>query len=207
MRRSLLLSLLLSLLISYPSSAAEELSVVQIYSQDELLSLIRNNQHLKRVRDDHCQLVDDIRARATKVKVPAYQFLYGDMLLYGVCVGKDAELGMSYIEASAKQGLREALEQLGRYYVQGKFVQPDKVRAVPYLREAASLGHIQAQMELIELYLQGYGQPEQYEQAYRWLHQAVIADTKQYQRAKKLLAALARRMPQHAVERAKAAGY
>ena len=38
---------------------------------------------------DECQLVQDIEARAVKVAMPSYQFLWGDMLAYGVCVKKD----------------------------------------------------------------------------------------------------------------------
>lgn len=202
-----LLLMIITMLIVVPRLQAEELSVVQIYSQDELLDLIRDNKHLKRVRDDNCQLVEDIKARATKVAVPAYQFLYGDMLLYGVCIKRDAELGMTYIERAAAQGMPEALEQIGRYYVQGKFVQVNKTKAVPYLRAAAGLGHVQAQLELTELYLDGYGEPEHFEDAYRWLSHSVIADPKTHRRAKVLLEKLAKHMPAHVVARAKATDY
>ncbi|WP_229744729.1 tetratricopeptide repeat protein [Neiella marina] len=178
------------------------LSAVQIYSQDELLELINDNEHLKRVRDDDCQLVEDIKARAEKMKVPAYQFLYGDMLLYGVCIERDAELGMLYVEMAAKQGLPAGLEQLGRYYAQGKFVRPNKTRAAEYLYTASSTGHIKAQMQLVELYLEGYGDPSAYYDVYHWLHNAVIADRAQQQRAGELLAQLANKMPEELVKQA-----
>ena len=47
---------------------------------------------------------------------PLMEFLYGDMLAWGVCVEQDVELGLYYIENAAHQGLPAALEQIGRYY-------------------------------------------------------------------------------------------
>ncbi|MBW8191687.1 flagellar protein MotX [Neiella marina] len=184
------------------AKAESILSAVQIYSQDELLELINKNEHLKRVRDDDCQLVEDIKARAEKMKVPAYQFLYGDMLLYGVCIERDAQLGMLYIERSAAQGLPDALEQLGRYHAQGKFVRANKVRAVEYLYTASSTGHIKAQMQLVELYLEGYGDPSSYYDVYHWLHNAIIGDRKDQKRAGELLLLLAQKMPAELVKQA-----
>ncbi len=72
----------------------DDLQVVQLYTQDELLALIRQNLHLKRVKDDDCQLVKDIEARADIMKLPSYQFLFGDMLAYGVCVPLNVESGL-----------------------------------------------------------------------------------------------------------------
>lgn len=200
MRIFCLLSLLLLVL---PARSESLLSAVQIYSQDELLELIAENKHLKRVRDDECQLVEDIKARSTKMKVPAYQFLYGDMLLYGVCVKKDARLGMHFVHRAAEQGLPEALEQLGRYYAQGKFIRANKKEAVYYFYRAASVGHLNAQMQLIDLYLEGYGGPSDYYYAYHWLHNALIADSKEQKKATQLLAKLAKKMPDALVEKAK----
>ena len=37
---------------------------VDIYSDQQLISLIRSNQYLQRVKADDCQLVQDIEARA-----------------------------------------------------------------------------------------------------------------------------------------------
>ena len=79
------------------SFAAEELKAVQLYSQDELLRLIHRNEHLSRVVLDDCQLVQDIEARAQTLKIPAYQFLWGDMLAWGVCVDAEPELSLIHI--------------------------------------------------------------------------------------------------------------
>lgn len=176
---------------------------VPIYSEAELIKLINENKHLERVRADKCQLVEDIVARATRINLPAYEFLYGDMLAWGVCVDQDVELGLYYMENAAHQGLAAALEQLGRYYSQGTLVQQDKERAIPYLREAASQGNLKARIQLAELLLRDYGSPLDYEEAYRWLYQSVTADQRQHRRIAMLRDGLAARMPDNIIARAK----
>lgn len=201
---SALLLLLSQLILWSPSVIGAELrGVVQLYTQRELLTMIRENTHLTRVKTDDCQLVEDIKARAEIVKIPAYQFLYGDMLAYGVCVERDVQYGLLMIERSAEQGLVDGLEQLGRYYHIGRFYQKDMERSLRYLREAASLGHVKAQMRLIEIFISGEGSPRDYEDAYHWLHNAIIVDRQQHKKARKLLADLALLMPQKVVKRAK----
>ena len=64
--------------------AEEPLAAVPLYTETELLALINKNAHLARVKADDCQLVQDIEARANKMALPSYQFLYGDMLAYAV---------------------------------------------------------------------------------------------------------------------------
>ena len=90
MRISLLISTLI-FLVSH-ASYGQKLEAVQIYTDNQLLSLIKENKHLGQVVLDECQLVQDIEARATKSKYPSYQFLWGDMLAFGVCVKKDVPL-------------------------------------------------------------------------------------------------------------------
>lgn len=196
------------LMASLPQQVAaqvttEELQVVQLYSQDELLALIRQNLHLKRVKDDDCQLVKDIEARADIMKLPSYQFLFGDMLAYGVCVPLNVERGWDLMDAAARQGLPEALEQIGRYYQQGKFVQKDLVKAQYYLHEAGAMGNINAQIRLAELLLSGHGSPVDYETVYRWLHHSVTADKNLHQRIQTALQKLATRMPEPVLIKAK----
>lgn len=189
-----------------PTQAQEaltELGVVQLYTQDELLEMIRSNTHLKRVRADDCQLVKDIEARADIMKLPAYQFLFGDMLAFGVCVPKNAERGWDLMLASALQGLPEGLEQVGRYYQQGKLVQKDLTKAQHYLYEAGAMGNINAQVRLAELFLANQGSPADYETVYRWLHHAVTADKDLHARIEKALKGLASRMPEAVLTRAK----
>ncbi len=199
------LALLLATLpaLAQEPETAPPLVAVQAYTQDELAELIRAKRHLTQVKADKCQLVDDIEARAVKLKEPTYQFLYGDMLAWGVCYPADGALGLHYIKEAAGQGLPEALEQLGRYYRDGTLVQADETRAILYTREAASLGNLDAQLALAEMLLAGKGSPYDYSDAYRWLHHAVITDPKVHAKAKKLLKRLAGEMPAAAVERAK----
>ncbi|USD65064.1 tetratricopeptide repeat protein [Vibrio sp. SCSIO 43136] len=176
---------------------------VPVYSEAELINLIEQNKHLERVKADGCQLVEDIVARATRINLPSYEFLYGDMLAWGVCVDRDVELGLYYIENAAHQGMPAALEQLGRYYSRGTFVQQDKERAIPYLREAASMGNISARIQLAELLLRDYGSPLDYEDAYRWLYNSVTPDQRQHKRITMLRQGLEQRMPDNIIARAK----
>ncbi|MFT6528674.1 MAG: TPR repeat protein [Psychrosphaera sp.] len=185
----------------------ELLKAVQIYSQDELLDLIKQNKHLERVKEDRCQLNRDIEDRAVKLKIPAYQFLYGDMLAWGVCVERDAQLGLFYIRLSAEQGLVAAIEQLGRYYDIGRFVQKDQERAYQLTNRAAELGNLNAQFRLVQMNLDGVGSPYDFENSYRWLHHAVIADQKQHAEAADLLMQLSKLMNPKSVKNAKKSAY
>ncbi|MEH8168181.1 sel1 repeat family protein [Aeromonas veronii] len=191
---------------SAPSAplAAGELQAVPLYRQDELLNWIEQGRHLTQVKQDRCQLTQDIEARASVMKIPAYQFLWGDMLAWGVCTKSNAELGVQYMWEAANQGLAPALEQLGRYYWKGTLVQKDLVRAETLMREAASLGFLRARIEWVEMLLQGMGSPLDYEDAYRWLHGSVIGDKALHQKAATLLNRLGNRMPANVVARAKA---
>ncbi|WOE87044.1 tetratricopeptide repeat protein [Aeromonas veronii] len=184
--------------------AAGELQAVPLYRQDELLNWIEQGRHLTQVKQDRCQLTQDIEARASVMKIPAYQFLWGDMLAWGVCTKPNAEIGVQYMWEAANQGLAPALEQLGRYYWKGTLVQKDLVRAETLMREAASLGFLRARIEWVEMLLQGMGSPLDYEDAYRWLHGSVIGDQALHQKAASLLNRLGNRMPANVVARAKA---
>lgn len=186
-----------------PKTSAQELQAVQLYSQDELLALIQTNSHLKRVRADDCQLVRDIEARADIMQLPAYQFLYGDMLAYGVCVPRNAVRGWDLMLQAAGQGLPEGLEQAGRYYHIGRFVQPDIDKAIIYLREASALGNLKAQLRLAQIMTEGHGSPVDLEQSYRWLHNAVTADAATHKQIQQLLSKLSQKMPERVVASAK----
>lgn len=177
---------------------------VQLYSDDELIAMIRNNTHFTRVRDlDDCQLYQDIRAQAEIERRPVYQLLYGDMLAYAVCYEQDVELGVAYMEHAAAQGMPEALEQMGRYYHLGRFVQQDHERALLYLREAAALGSLPAQKRFADLLLSDVGSPLDYEAAYHYLHNAVTGDRSDQREIKRRLTKLEQRLPPRIVERAK----
>ena len=199
---------LIALFIFSPAYGFQKnLQAVQIYTDDQLLDLIKENKHLGQVVLDECQLVQDIEARAIKAKMPSYQFLWGDMLAYGVCVKKDVELGLYFMRLAADQGLAEGLEQLGRYYHIGKFMQVDIDKAIVYLKTAASLNNLAAQMRLAKLYHQGYGSPLDYPALYSQLHHAVTDDKKTHKQIANLLTQLATKMPTRVVEQAKKTDY
>ncbi|EOB4246471.1 flagellar protein MotX [Vibrio metschnikovii] len=200
-----------SILFAFHSSfghanVADVKEPVPIYSEAELIKLIEQNQHLERLKADRCQLVEDIVARATRISLPAYEFLYGDMLAWGVCVEQDVELGLYYMENAAHQGLASALEQLGRYYSRGTLVQQDRERAIPYFREAAAMGNLNARIHLAELLLRDHGSPLDYEDAYRWLYNSVTADQRTHNRITLLRQGLEMRMPENIIARAKRRG-
>ncbi|MCC2617268.1 sel1 repeat family protein [Aestuariibacter halophilus] len=202
--RQLKLVAAVSLVLSASAgNAAEEVQAVQLYSQEALLNMIDNNTHLDRVVMDRCQLVQDIEARAETLKIPAYQFLWGDMLAWGVCVEADPERGIAQIQDAADQGLAAALEQLGRYYALGTLVQKDVDRGIIFLREASALGNLKAQLRLADLFIEGHGSPYDYQDAYHWLYNAITDDKKTHQRIADCLTALANLMHPKAVRLAK----
>ena len=200
---------LASFLSIMPSAMAmaKNMQAVQIYTDNQLLDLIRDNKHLSQVVLDECQLVQDIEARANISKMPSYQFLWGDMLAYGVCVKKDISLGLHYMHLAADQGLAEGLEQLGRYYHIGKFMQVDTERAIVYLKTAASLNNLAAQMRLAGLYQQGYGSPLDFPALYSQLHHSLTDDKATHKKISELLTDLASKMPSKVVTQAKSTSY
>lgn len=188
-----------------PALAQEsELEAVQLYSDEQLVEMFEDNSHLRQVEQvDRCQLIQDIEAQAALEKRPTYQFLYGDMLAWGVCYERDVEQGIHYMQIAADQGLIYALEQLGRYYHEGTLVQPDIHRAIVYLREAASLGNLAAQKRFADIMIAGKGSPYDFPHAYHWLHNAVTGDEEQHREIRDKLNQLARLMPASAVQQAR----
>jgi hypothetical protein len=189
--------------VALEGETLDEIRAVQLYSQDALIKMINENTHLDQVVADRCQLVQDIEARADVLKVPAYQFLWGDMLAWGVCIDAEPSRGIGYMEDAASQGLPAALEQLGRYYASGTLVQQDKARAVVYLREASALQSLKAQIQLVELFLEGHGSPYDYEDAYHWLYNAITNDKAQHKKIASQLVELEKLMHPRAVREAK----
>jgi len=195
------------LLFSVPLVKGQNLTAVQIYTDNQLLNLIKENKHLSQVVIDECQLVQDIEARAIKAKMPSYQFLWGDMLAYGVCVKKDISLGLHYMRLAADQGLVEGMEQIGRYYHLGKFMQVDIEQAIVFLKAAAAMNNLAAQMRLASIYQQNYGSPLDYPSLYSQLHHAITDDKATHKKISRLLSQLAEKMPDKVVNMAKRKSY
>jgi len=200
--RKLLFMLLLTACLS-PMVNGKSVQVVQIYTDNQLLDLIKENKHLSQVVLDDCQLTQDIEARAVKAKIPSYQFLWGDMLAYGVCIKKDVPLGLYYMRLAAEQGLPEGLEQLGRYYHIGKFMQVDIEQAIVFLTAAANSNNLAAQMRLADIYQQGHGSPLNYPMLYSQLHHSITDNQTTHKKITKILEALSKKMPERAVNQAK----
>ncbi len=203
MYRLILLFAALALISGTSWAQQTELRAVQLYSQDELLRLIERNEHLSRVVLDDCQLVQDIEARAETLKIPAYQFLWGDMLAWGVCIEAEPGRGIGFMEEAAMQGLAPAMEQLGRYYANGRLVQKDIERGIIFLREAGSLGNLKAQLQLAELFIEGHGSSYDYEDTYHWLYNAVTGDDDTHARIAGAMSELEKLMHPKAVRRAR----
>ena len=190
-----------------PLVKGQNLTAVQIYTDDQLLNLIKENKHLSQVVLDDCQLVQDIEARAIKAKMPSYQFLWCDMLAYGVCVKKDIALGLYYMRLAADQGLVEGIEQIGRYYHVGKFMQVDMEQSIRFLKAAAAMNNLAAQMRLATIYQQGYGSPLDYPALYSQLHHAITDDKTTHKKITNLLSQLAKKMPDKIVNASKSKSY
>ncbi|HCM48454.1 MAG TPA: flagellar protein MotX [Colwellia sp.] len=205
--RTLLFFFIFLLACSSAFAMQKNMQAVQIYTDNQLLDLIKDNKHLSQVVLDECQLVQDIEARANKANMPSYQYLWGDMLAYGVCVKKDIPLGLHYMHLAADQGLAEGLEQLGRYYHIGKFMQVDIDRSIVYLKTASSLDNLAAQMRLAGIYEQGYGSPLDYPALYSQLHHSITDDKVIHKKISVLLSDLASKMPSKVIEQAKRTSY
>jgi sodium-type polar flagellar protein MotX len=202
-----MLRLSLLLLCLLQSSAMAESLAVDIYSNEQLIKLLRDGTYLHRVKADECQLVQDIEARAEVLQQPLYQFLWGEMLNQGVCVKQHASRGMAMLRTAAEQGSAEAMVKLAEYYYQGKLVIKDKERAVQYVLPAATNGSIAAQMMLVRLFSEGHGSSRDYALAYHLLYNNVFEDEATQNKALSLLRVLAAKMPTSVVERAQQARF
>lgn len=188
-------------IISLPSMAAPK--AVDVYTQEQLVDLIRSKRYLTQVEGDDCQIVEDIEARAEVLKQPLYQYLWAEMLNYGICVKANPPRGISMLKTSARQGSAEAMVRMAEYYHDGKFVMEDKERAVQYVLPAAATGDLPARIMLVRLFGEGYGSPRDYETGFHWLYNEVFSDETVQAEANNLLKVLEVKMPPSSVARAK----
>ena len=186
---------------------SDEPELIQLYSQDELNGLIEKHEHLKRVRDDDCQFVRDIKDRASVLRYPSYSYLWGDMLLTATCVKQDVANGIKYMQYSAEEGMPEAMLRLGMFYENGTYVNQDRSLARLYLREAASLRNRDARLEWARLLTDGKGSPAEMEQAYSWLFFSVYNTEERRSDARKVLETLGSMMPPSVVKAARTHEY
>ncbi len=197
-RYLLLISLMVTPAVSWANTQA-----VDIYSQEQLVELIRTKQYLTRVIGDDCQLVQDIEARAEVLKQPLYQYLWAEMLNHGICVKANPPRGISMLRDAAEQGSAEAMLRMAEYYHDGQFVMQDRERAIHYVMPAAANGDLPARLMLVRLFGEGYGSPRDFEMGYHWLYNDVFSDEATKEKALELLKVLEQKMPPSAVARAK----
>ena len=107
----------------------------------------------------------------------------------------------------ADRAADEGLEQMGRYYHVGKFMQTDIDQAILFLKAAASMNNLAAQMRLATIYQQGYGSPLDYPELYSQLHHAITDDKATHKKITQLKSQLAMKMPTHVMNSAKKSDY
>lgn len=168
---------------------------IDVYSESLLLHYIRRNLHLWLIKRDDCQIVDDIIANSQVLRLPTFQYLYGEMLIHGVCVRKNVPYGMDVLRNSVRQGLPEAMYKLATYYRDSEYLIENPDKSVRLLLVAASTGHMLSRLLLVELLLDGYGSARDHEKAYNWLYHARFNQAAQRRQAQTLLAALANILP------------
>ena len=182
------------------SIEVQEIKPVELYSQPELLGYIRRGVYLKRIRLDHCQIVADIRDHAQIMKQPAYQFLFAEMLVYGVCVKQDRKRGISLLRNAVRQGLPEAMVRLAQYYHHSTILVSNPEKSVRLSFAASKTGSVPARLLLVELLLEGYGSPRMHPQAYEWLYHSTFNSPKRKRQADILLSKFEKIIPFYVVE-------
>lgn len=180
----------------------------RVYTVDELNTYVDNGLYVQIIRDrDHCQFTPDIEDRARIVGMPAFEFVWADMLINGYCVQQDIELGIDYLQRSVNHAYPPAMIHAAQYYESGRLLPRDKGKAVSLMRAAAALGSREARMEWVDMLVRGLGAPSYYEEAYSWLYHSIFF--KEYEKAKSeyLLAAMRKLMPANIVARAMSDDY
>ena len=179
---------------------AKTIKAIELYSEPQLLNYIRRGVYLQRVRLDRCQIVADIRDHAQIMKQPAYQYLYAEMLIYGVCVRKDRPRGINMLRDSVRQGLPEAMLRLAQYYDNSTILVPNQEKSVRLSFAASKAGNVRGRLMLVRLLLEGYGSPQMYPQAYEWLYHSTFNSPVRQKEALILLAKMEKILPFYTVE-------
>lgn len=107
---------------------------------------------------DPRQAVVSVREAASAGMIGA-QIIYGQMLLDGQHVERNAADAYSWFAKAAGSGDLEALNMLGRCHENGWGTLPDFARAAAYFERAANAGHVWAKVNLAQI-LMRQGRPE-----------------------------------------------
>lgn len=176
---------------------------VNVYTVDELNTYVETGVYMQVIRDrDRCQFTPDIEDRARIVGMPAFEFVWGEMLVSGVCVQQDTELGLDYLQRSVNHAYAPAMIRAAQYYERGYLLPQDKNKAVTLMRAAAALGSRSARLQWADMLVRGLGAPAYYEEAYSWLYHSIFFSD--YERAKStyLQEQMRKMMPANIVARA-----
>ncbi len=158
-------------------------------------------------RQDRCQFTEDIEDRARKLNIPEFMFAWGSMLMDGVCVKQDRDLGLEYIKKSAKEAYPPALVRLSFFYEYGYYLKKDTRKALNFMHTAAALGSPLGRIRWAEMLSRGLGAVSQYEEAYRWLYHASYDNSELQQKQAELSIWLEHRIPPLIVARTRLLSY
>ncbi len=187
---------------------AREHAATEVYSSKKLSAIIEDHSLFSVIRDqDRCQFTPDIEDRARLVRIPAFMFAWGDMLINGICVNKDEDLGLSYIKKAAQEAYGPALERMAFYYENGYMVEVDHKLSERYMHTSAVLGSKSGRLGWADMLVRGYGTPAMYEEAFSWLYHANYKDEYSKLKQKYLEEELSKRLPPEVVARNKQVAY
>lgn len=181
---------------------------LNVYSVDELNTYVEGKIHFDIIRDrDKCQFTPDIEDRARIVGMPAFEYVWADMLINGVCVKQDIELGLDYLAKSVNHAYPPAMIKMSDYYERGHLLQKDRKQAILLMRTAASLGSRTARLAWADMLVRGLGAPAYYEEAYSWLYHSIYFDDYEKVKSVYLQDQMKKMMPANVIARAQADGF
>ena len=150
---------------------------VEMYTPDKMNSIIENTDIASVVKTrDRCQFTSDIEDRARLVKSPVFMYAWGSMLLDGICVQQDRDLGLGYIRRAADDGYAPAMVKVAQFFERGLFLSQNLTLSEQYMHTAAALGSKSARLAWADMLVRGYGNPSLYEEAFGWLYHSSYQD-------------------------------
>ena len=72
--------------------------------------------------------------------IPPFEYAWADMLIHGVCVKQDVNVGLDYLKSAMDHAYAPALMRMSRFYETGFIVRQNRELAMAYMKTAAQLG-------------------------------------------------------------------
>ena len=183
-------------------------SSINVYTVDELNTYVESGVYTKIIHDrDKCQFTPDIEDRARIVGMPAFEFVWGDMLITGLCVKQDVELGLDYLQKAVDHAYAPAFIRMADYYERGYLVPQNKPKAISLMRAAAVMGSRTARLQWADMLVRGLGAPIYYEEAYSWLYHSLYFNEYEKVKSKYLQEEMRKMMPPNIIARAMSNSY